>query len=125
MILYLNVDDLYVNESLDLYAVLGGEKHNRYLIGKERSKIEGQTRNKTELKVRLKEGFPIYTKDGHFDRSLYPYNVQVPTGLNEEQKNFFKTSQLSIKEMISIVTELIIIQNIAVAHVRTNLLICC
>lgn len=83
-------NDLYVNESLDLYtAVLGGETLIDTLSGKVKLKVKPETQNGT--KVRLKgKGFPVYKKDGHFGDLYITYNVQVPTGLNEEQKEFFK-----------------------------------
>lgn len=83
-------NDLYVNESLDLYtAVLGGETLIDTLSGKVKLKVKPETQNGT--KVRLKgKGFPVYKKDGHFGDLYITYNVQVPTGLNEEQKELFK-----------------------------------
>lgn len=83
-------NDLYVNESLDLYtAVLGGETLIDTLSGKVKLKVKPETQNGT--KVRLKgKGFPVYKKDGHFGDLYITYNIQVPTGLNEEQKELFK-----------------------------------
>lgn len=83
-------NDLYVNESLDLYtAVLGGETLIDTLSGKVKLKVKPETQNGT--KVRLKgKGFPVYKKDGHFGDLYVTYNVQVPTGLNEEQKELFR-----------------------------------
>lgn len=83
-------NDLYVTESLDLYtAVLGGETLIDTLSGKVKLKVKPETQNGT--KVRLKgKGFPVYKKDGHFGDLYITYNVQVPTGLNEEQKELFK-----------------------------------
>ncbi len=83
-------NDLYVNESLDLYtAVLGGETLIDTLSGKVKLKVKPETQNGT--KVRLKgKGFPVYKKDGYFGDLYITYNVQVPTGLNEEQKELFK-----------------------------------
>lgn len=83
-------DDLYVNESLDLYtAVLGGETLIDTLSGKVKLKVKPETQNGT--KVRLKgKGFPVYKKDGQFGDLYITYSVQVPTGLNDEQKELFK-----------------------------------
>ncbi|QIK53589.1 J domain-containing protein [Dysgonomonas sp. HDW5B] len=83
-------NDLYVNESLDLYtAVLGGETLIDTLSGKVKLKVKPETQNGT--KVRLKgKGFPVYKKDGDFGDLYITYNVQLPTGLNEEQKELFK-----------------------------------
>lgn len=83
-------DDLYVNESLDLYtAVLGGETLIDTLSGKVKLKVKPETQNGT--KVRLKgKGFPVYKKDGHFGDLYITYSVKVPTGLNEEQKELFR-----------------------------------
>lgn len=83
-------DDLYVNESLDLYtAVLGGETLIDTLSGKVKLKVKPETQNGT--KVRLKgKGFPVYKKDGQFGDLYITYSVKVPTGLNEEQKELFR-----------------------------------
>lgn len=83
-------NDLYVNESLDLYtAVLGGETLIDTLSGKVKLKVKPETQNGT--KVRLKgKGFPVYKKDGQFGDLYITYSVQVPTGLNDEQKDLFK-----------------------------------
>lgn len=83
-------DDLYVNESLDLYtAVLGGETLIDTLSGKVKLKVKPETQNGT--KVRLKgKGFPVYKKDGQFGDLYITYSVKVPTGLNDEQKDLFK-----------------------------------
>lgn len=83
-------DDLYINQSLDLYtAVLGGETLIDTLSGKVKLKVKPETQNGT--KVRLKgKGFPVYKKDGQFGDLYITYSVQVPTGLNDEQKELFK-----------------------------------
>lgn len=83
-------DDLYVNQTLDLYtAVLGGETLIDTLSGKVKLKVKPETQNGT--KVRLKgKGFPVYKKDGQFGDLYITYSVQVPTGLNDEQKELFK-----------------------------------
>lgn len=83
-------DDLYVNESLDLYtAVLGGETMIDTLSGKVKLKVKPETQNGT--KVRLKgKGFPVYKKDGQFGDLYITYSVKVPTGLNDEQKDLFR-----------------------------------
>lgn len=83
-------DDIYVNESLDLYtAILGGETLIDTLTGKVKLKVKPETQNGS--KVRLKgKGFPIYKKDGHFGDLYVTYSIKVPTGLNDEQKELFR-----------------------------------
>lgn len=83
-------DDLHETVSLDLYtAILGGETTIETLSGKVKLKIKPETQNGT--KVRLKgKGFPIYKKDGEFGDLYITYSIQIPTGLNEEQKELFK-----------------------------------
>lgn len=83
-------DDLYETVSLDLYtAVLGGEATIETLDGKVKLKIQPETQN--GVKVRLKgKGFPIYKKEGQFGDLYITYSIQVPTGLNDEQKDLFR-----------------------------------
>jgi len=83
-------DDLYLNQQIDLYtAVLGGEVLVNTLTGKVKLKIKPETQNGT--KVRLKgKGFPVYKKEGSFGDLIITLNVQLPTGLSEEEKKLFK-----------------------------------
>jgi len=83
-------DDLYVTVPLDVYtAVLGGETTIDTLSGKVKMKVKPETQNGT--KVRLKgKGFPVYKKDGQSGDLYVTYSIQIPTGLNEEQKDLFR-----------------------------------
>lgn len=86
-------DDLYVDVPVDLYtAVLGGEKVVDTLNGKVKLKVKPETQNGT--KVRLKgKGFPVYKKEGQSGDLIVTYNVQIPTGLTEKQKELFREIQ--------------------------------
>lgn len=83
-------DNLYETVPLDLYtAVLGGDTTIETLTGKVKLKIKPETQN--GAKVRLKgKGFPIYKKEGQFGDLYVTFEVSVPTGLNEEQKELFR-----------------------------------
>ncbi|WP_028296390.1 DnaJ C-terminal domain-containing protein [Olivibacter sitiensis] len=83
-------NDLYVQQDIDLYtAVLGGEVMIDTLSGKVKLKVKPETQNGT--KVRLKgKGFPVYKKDGEYGDLFVTYNVKIPTGLTEEQKELFR-----------------------------------
>jgi curved DNA-binding protein len=83
-------DDLYATVDLDLYtAVLGGAITPDTLDGKVKLTVKPETQNGT--KVRLKgKGFPIYKKEGSFGDLYITYNVKIPTGLTDKQKELFK-----------------------------------
>jgi curved DNA-binding protein len=86
-------NDLYTIVELDLYtAVLGGEILLDTLSGKIKLKVNPETQNGT--KIRLKEkGFPVYKTEGKFGDLYVTYQVKIPTGLTEKQKELF--TQLS------------------------------
>jgi len=83
-------DDLYTTADLNLYtAVLGGEETVETFTGKVKLKIAAGTQNGT--KVRLKgKGFPVYKKEGQFGDLIITYSIEIPTNLNEEQKELFE-----------------------------------
>lgn len=83
-------DDLYLHYDLDLYtAVLGGEITLPTLDSQVKLKVKPETQNKT--KVRLKgKGFPVYKKEGHSGDLYVTYNINIPTGLTDEQKELFQ-----------------------------------
>jgi curved DNA-binding protein len=83
-------NDLYKTIDLDLYAaVLGGDITVDTLGGKVKLKVKPETQNGT--KVRLKgKGFPVYKKDGDFGDLIVTYNIKIPTGLSEKQKELFR-----------------------------------
>lgn len=82
-------NDLYAIQHIDLYtAVLGGETMVDTLSGKVKLKIPAETQNGT--KVRLKgKGFPLYKQEGSFGDLYITYEVKLPTGLTEKEKELF------------------------------------
>jgi curved DNA-binding protein len=83
-------NDLYATVDLDLYsAVLGGEKTIDTFSGKLKLKVNPETQNGTKIRLKGK-GFPVYKKEGHFGDLYITYNIQIPTNLNEKQKELFK-----------------------------------
>jgi curved DNA-binding protein len=83
-------DNLYATFDLDLYtAVLGGEVTVPTLDGQVKLKIKPETQNGT--KVRLKgKGFPVYKKEGAAGDLYITYNVKIPTGLTDKQRELFQ-----------------------------------
>ncbi len=89
-------NDLYKTEDIDLYtAILGGEKTIDTMDGKIKLKVNTGTQNGT--KVRLKgKGFPVYKKEGEHGDLYVTWNIKIPTGLSEKQKELFtELSKLS------------------------------
>ncbi len=86
-------NDLYTTHNIDLYtALLGGETTIDTLNGKLKLKVQPETQNGT--KVRLKgKGFPIYKLEGQFGDLYITYEVKLPTGLTDKEKELF--TQLS------------------------------
>lgn len=83
-------DDLYVQADLDLYtAVLGGEVLVDTMSGKVKLTIKPETQNGTRLRLKGK-GFPVYRKEGAFGDLYITFNIKIPTGLNDKQKELFK-----------------------------------
>ena len=82
-------DDLYIKHNIDLYtAVLGGETLIDTMAGKVKLKVKPGTQCGT--KVRLKgKGFPKYKKEGEYGDLYITYHVNIPTNLNDEQKELF------------------------------------
>ncbi|MBO9573942.1 MAG: J domain-containing protein [Chitinophagaceae bacterium] len=83
-------NDLHVTKNIDLYtAVLGGDITIDTLSEKLKLKVKPETQNGT--KVRLKgRGFPVYKKEGESGDLIVTYNVSLPTGLTEKQKELFR-----------------------------------
>lgn len=82
-------NDLYTQVPLDLYtAVLGGEIVTETLDGKVKLKVKPETQNGTKVKLAGK-GFPVYKKDGVFGDLYITYEIRIPTGLTEKQKQLF------------------------------------
>jgi len=86
-------NDLYTTVELDLYtAILGGEIAVDTLSGKLKLKVPPETQNGT--KVRLKgKGFPLYKQQGQYGDLYITYQIKVPTGLSERERELF--AQLS------------------------------
>jgi curved DNA-binding protein len=82
-------NNLYTTQSLDLYtAVLGGDVMVDTLHGKLKLKVKPETQNGT--KIRLKDkGFPIYKKDGEHGDLYVTFEIKLPTGLTENEKQLF------------------------------------
>lgn len=83
-------NDLYTTAKINLYtAVLGGEEMADTFNGKVKLKISAGTQNGT--KVRLKgKGFPVYKQDGQFGDLIITYTIDIPTSLNQTQKELFQ-----------------------------------
>lgn len=83
-------NDLYVQQDIDLYtAVLGGEVMIDTLSGKVKLNVKPETQNGT--KVRLKgKGYPLYKQEGKYGDLIVAFNVKVPTGLSEQEKELFR-----------------------------------
>lgn len=78
-----------MNVNLDMYtALLGGEGIVKLSNGtKIKLKIKPETQNGTKVRVRGK-GYD--RGDGTFVDLIITYNVKLPTGLNEKQKELLK-----------------------------------
>lgn len=86
-------NDLYTTIDLDLYtAVLGGEITIDTMSGKVKLKVNHETQNGTKIRLKGK-GFPVYKEEGNFGDLFITYDIKIPTGLNEQQKDLF--TQLS------------------------------
>jgi curved DNA-binding protein len=83
-------DDLYTTIDLPLYtAVLGAEMIIDTMGGKVKLKVPAETQNGTKTRIKGK-GFPVYKQDGHFGDLYITYNIQLPKGLTEKEKELFK-----------------------------------
>lgn len=83
-------NDLHITEDLPLYtAVLGGEITLETMGGKIKLKVNAETQNGTKTRLKGK-GFPVYKKEGEFGDLYITYQVKLPTGLTEKQKELFK-----------------------------------
>jgi len=82
-------DNLYTTVDLDLYkALLGGDITIDTFDGKVKLKVKPETQNDTKIKLSGK-GFPIYKKEGQFGDLYVTYNIKLPTGLTEKEKELF------------------------------------
>ncbi|HLO82833.1 MAG TPA: J domain-containing protein [Chitinophagaceae bacterium] len=86
-------NDLHTVVDLDLYtAVLGGEILLDTFSGKIKLKVNPETQNGTKIRLKGK-GFPVYKHEGVFGDLYVTYQIKIPTGLTEKQKELF--TQLS------------------------------
>ncbi|MFH6968848.1 DnaJ C-terminal domain-containing protein [Flavobacterium johnsoniae] len=88
-------NDLYANVAIDLYtALLGGEITTNTMDGKIKLKVNPETQNGTKIRLKGK-GLPVYKKEGQVGDLYITYEVKLPTGLTEKQKELFtELSQL-------------------------------
>lgn len=83
-------NDLFTSVDIDLYtAVLGGELTIETLKGKVKLNVKPETQNGTRIKLKGK-GFPVYKHEGQFGDLYVTYNVKIPTGLTENQRELFR-----------------------------------
>ena len=82
--------DLYKDVPLDIYtAALGGEITVDTLDGKVKLKVKPETQNGTKVKLKGK-GFPRYKQEGQFGDLYITYQLMIPTGLSEREKELLK-----------------------------------
>ena len=82
-------DNLYANVDIDLFkAILGGEITINTFKGKVKLIVKPETQSGTKVKLKGK-GFPVYKKEGEFGNLYITYNVELPTKLNEKEKELF------------------------------------
>ena len=83
-------DDLRTSAEIDLYtAVLGGEVKIHTLTSAVNLKVKPETQNGTTVRLKGK-GFPVYKKDGQHGDLFVTFNVKLPTGLSDRQKELFE-----------------------------------
>ena len=83
-------NDLYLTHFIDLEkALLGGEDLVPTMDGKVKLIIKPETANGTVVKLKGK-GFPVYKQEGVFGDLYLTFQVKIPSGLNETQKNLFR-----------------------------------
>lgn len=83
-------NDLYTTVELPLYtAVLGGEWIIDTPGGKLKLKVAPETQTGTRIRLKGK-GFPLYKQEGAFGDLYITYQIKIPTGLTEEQKDLFR-----------------------------------
>lgn len=86
-------DNLYINADLDLYtALLGGETTIETFDGKVKLKVAPGTQPGTKVKLKGK-GFPVYKKQNEFGNLYVTFQVILPGGLTEREKQLFEELQ--------------------------------
>jgi len=82
--------NLYLVHDLDIYtAILGGETMVETFTGKVKLKVPAETQNGAKVKLKGK-GFPVYKHEGNFGDLFVTYNIKIPTGLSEKEKELFE-----------------------------------
>jgi curved DNA-binding protein len=82
--------DLFLAQDLDLpTAMLGGEITVETMDGKVKLKVMPETQNGTKVKLKGK-GFPVYKQEGQFGDLFVTYNVKLPTGLSDRERELFR-----------------------------------
>jgi curved DNA-binding protein len=82
-------NDLYATVDLELFtAILGGEITVDTMGGKIKLKVQPETQNGIKTRVKGK-GFPMYKKENQFGDLYVTYQIKIPTGLTEKQKELF------------------------------------
>ena len=81
--------DLHATVDLNLYtAILGGDITIHTLNGMLKLKVPPETQNGT--KVRLKgKGLPVYKQEGQYGDLYITYQIKIPTGLSERERDLF------------------------------------
>ena len=83
-------NDLYKNQSIDLYdALLGASIEVKTLTGKVKLKVKPETQNDTKVKLKGK-GMPIYKKKGSHGDLYITYKISLPTNLNHKEKELLE-----------------------------------
>ena len=83
-------NNLYTTVDLDMYtAVLGGFITVDTLNGKVKVKVQPETQNGTNVKLKNK-GFPVYKSKGQFGDLYITYSIKIPTNLTAKQKELFR-----------------------------------
>lgn len=83
-------NDLQSTVHIGLYtAVLGGEVTVDTLTGKVKLKVRPETQSGSKTRLKGK-GFPVYKKEGESGDLFVTFEVDIPTGLSEQEKDLFR-----------------------------------
>lgn len=84
---------LYTTINIPLYtAILGGEQIVETLTGKVKLSIKPETQNGTKVKLTGK-GLPKYKNENTHGDLYITYQIDMPTNLNEKEKELFRELQ--------------------------------
>jgi curved DNA-binding protein len=82
--------NLHTIVDLDLYtAILGGELILDTFDGKVKVPVKPETQNGTKVKLKGK-GFPVYKREGEFGDLYITYQIKLPTGLSDKEKELVR-----------------------------------